>query len=77
MKAFFMSETDIFKHAPRDSNALISRRVAAFAVKEVLENNNPLEQVLAGQEDYQSLEPRDRAFARLIAATTFPAHGPN
>ena len=58
-----------------DNNALISRRVAAFAVKEVLENNNPLEQVLAGQEDYQSLEPRDRAFARLIAATTFRRMG--
>jgi len=56
--------TDKIDARTPDTNALTSRRVAAFAVKEVLENNNPLEQVLAGQEDYQSLEPRDRAFAR-------------
>ena len=67
--------TDKIDARTPDTNALTSRRVAAFAVKEVLENNNPLEQVLAGQEDYQSLEPRDRAFARLIAATTFRRMG--
>lgn len=67
----FIKNTQI----PRDTNALTSRRVAAFAVKEVLENKNPLEQVLAGQEDYQSLDARDRAFARLIAATTFRRMG--
>ena len=64
-----------FQNSPRDTNSLISRRVAAFAVKEVLENHNPLEQVLSGQSDYNSLEARDRAFARLIAATTFRRMG--
>jgi len=59
----------------RDNASLTSRRVAAFAVKEVMENHNPLEQVLAGQADYQGLEARDRAFARLIAATTFRRMG--
>jgi len=63
------------QNSPRDTNSLISRRVAAFAVKEVLENHNPLEQVLSGQSDYNSLEARDRAFARLIAATTFRRMG--
>ena len=59
----------------RDNNSLTSRRLAAFAVKEVMENRQPLEQVLAGQPDYQALEGRDRAFVRLIAATTFRRMG--
>jgi len=60
---------------PRDNNSLSSRRLAAFAVKEVMENHQPLEQVLAGQPDYRALEGRDRAFVRLIAATTFRRMG--
>jgi len=60
---------------PRDNNSLTSRRLAAFAVKEVMENHQPLEQVLAGQPDYRALEGRDRAFVRLIAATTFRRMG--
>ena len=61
--------------SPRDNNSLTSRRLAAFAVKEVMENHQPLEQVLAGQPDYRALEGRDRAFVRLIAATTFRRMG--
>lgn len=60
---------------PRDNNSLTSRRLAAFAVKEVMETHQPLEQVLAGQPDYRALEGRDRAFTRLIAATTFRRMG--
>ena len=63
------------KNIARDNNSLTSRRLAAFAVKEVMENHQPLEQVLAGQPDYQALEGRDRAFVRLIAATTFRRMG--
>ena len=63
------------KKSPRDNNSLTSRRLAAFAVKEVMENHQPLEQVLAGQPDYRALEGRDRAFVRLIAATTFRRMG--
>ena len=63
------------KNAPRDNNSLTSRRLAAFAVKEVMESHQPLEQVLAGQADYLALEGRDRAFVRLIAATTFRRMG--
>jgi len=40
-----------------------------------MENNQPLEQVLAGQPQYRALEGRDRAFVRLIAATTFRRMG--
>ena len=61
--------------SPRDNSSLASRRLAAFAVKEVMENNQPLEQVLAGQPQYHALEGRDRAFVRLIAATTFRRMG--
>ena len=61
--------------SPRDNSSLASRRLAAFAVKEVMENNQPLEQVLAGQPQYRALEGRDRAFVRLIAATTFRRMG--
>lgn len=60
---------------PRDNSSLASRRLAAFAVKEVMENHQPLEQVLAGQPSYRTLESRDRAFVRLIAATTFRRMG--
>ena len=60
---------------PRDNDSLTSRRLAAFAVKEVMEHHQPLEQVLAGQRDYRALEARDRAFVRLIAATTFRRMG--
>jgi len=63
------------KNTPRDNNSLASRRLAAFAVKEVMENHQPLEQVLSGQADYLALEGRDRAFVRLIAATTFRRMG--
>lgn len=63
------------KNVPRDNNSLTSRRLAAFAVKEVMENHQPLEQVLAAQPDYRALEGRDRAFVRLIAATTFRRMG--
>ena len=59
----------------KDNSSLSSRRLAAFAVKEVVENRIALEQVLAGQPDYRALEARDRAFVRLIAATTFRRMG--
>jgi len=58
-----------------DNSSLTSRRLAAFAVKEVVEHRTALEQVLAGQPDYRALEARDRAFVRLIAATTFRRMG--
>ncbi len=47
-----------------------ARYVAARSVQLVLEKRLPLDQALSGQELFGQLEGRDRAFARLIAATT-------
>ena len=58
-----------------DNSSLTSRRLAAFAVKTVMETGQPLEHVLAGQPDYRTLESRDKAFTRLIVATTFRRMG--
>ena len=47
-----------------------ARYVAARAVQTVLEQKIPLDQAIAGVALHDQLEGRDRAFARLIAATT-------
>ncbi len=70
-----MAGTPKDKISKPDNGSLTSRRLAAFAVKEVIENRTALEQVLADQADYRALEGRDRAFVRLIAATTFRRMG--
>lgn len=48
-----------------------ARLVAAHAIVKVLTKQMPLETALAGQATHGLLSGRDRAFARLIAATTF------
>ena len=58
-----------------ESNSVVSRRLAALCVKEVMEKNLPLQQVISSQKDYVTLESRDRAFVRLIVATTFRRMG--
>ena len=52
-----------------------ARRCAALAVMDVTANGKALELALAATDDYASLEPRDRAFARAIAATVFRRSG--
>jgi len=52
-----------------------ARRCAALAVMDVTANGKALELALAATEDYAALEPRDRAFARAIAATVFRRSG--
>lgn len=52
-----------------------SRRVASYAVMRVIRDRIPLETALSYQQDYASLDPRDRAFARLITATVFRRMG--
>lgn len=52
-----------------------ARRCAALAVMDVSANGKALELALAETEDYAALEPRDRAFARAIAATVFRRSG--
>ena len=58
-----------------ESNSVVSRRLAALCVKEVMEKKLPLQQVISSQKDYATLESRDRAFVRLIVATTFRRMG--
>jgi 16S rRNA (cytosine967-C5)-methyltransferase len=58
-----------------ESNSVVSRRLAALCVKEVMEKNLPIQQVISSQKDYLTLESRDRAFVRLIVATTFRRMG--
>ena len=57
------------------TDSVKARRCAALAVMEVRANGRALELALAETEDYSSLEPRDRAFARAIAATVFRRSG--
>ncbi|MGJ8561923.1 MAG: RsmB/NOP family class I SAM-dependent RNA methyltransferase [Alphaproteobacteria bacterium] len=52
-----------------------ARLCAARAVLHVLRDQEQLETALARQADYNLLESRDRAFARLIAATVFRRMG--
>jgi 16S rRNA (cytosine967-C5)-methyltransferase len=52
-----------------------ARYVAAHGVREVLVDGTPLDIALSGQALFVQLERRDRAFARLIAATVFRRMG--
>ena len=64
--------------AQRDTklpDSVKARRCAALAVMDVSANGTALELALAATEDYAGLEPRDRAFARAIAATVFRRSG--
>ena len=53
------------------TDSIRTRLIAARAVQSVLNQQMPLEQALAVQDGFDGLDARDRAFARLIAATTF------
>lgn len=57
------------------SDSVKARRCAALAVMDVRANGKALELALSETEDYAALEPRDRAFARAIAATVFRRSG--
>jgi 16S rRNA (cytosine967-C5)-methyltransferase len=46
-----------------------ARSCAANLVHDVLHRRRPFDEALSGRPDLNALEPRDRAFARLIAAT--------
>ena len=48
-----------------------ARYVAAHGVREVIVDRTPLDLALSGQALFVQLERRDRAFARIIAATVF------
>jgi 16S rRNA (cytosine967-C5)-methyltransferase len=51
------------------SPTLDARACAANLVHDVLHRRRPFDEALSGSKDLAALEPRDRAFTRLIAAT--------
>jgi len=57
------------------TSAQLTRQLAASAVRNVKTDGLPLETVLSSLPGYNDLEARDRAFVRLIAATTFRRMG--
>ena len=57
------------------TSAQLTRQMAATAVRNVRAEGLPLEAVLSNLPGYNNLEARDRAFVRLIAATTFRRMG--
>ena len=52
-----------------------ARAIAALAIAEVKRRGQALEDALSQQDAYASLEPRDRAFARLLATSVFRHNG--
>ncbi|MGE3647971.1 MAG: transcription antitermination factor NusB, partial [Reyranellaceae bacterium] len=55
--------------APAD-DPLAARRVALSVLDRVLRARQPFDETLTGHGDFLRLEPRDRAFVRLLVATT-------
>jgi len=53
------------------TDVLTARAAAVRAVADVLARQIPLELALSNQLGYNAMDSRDRAFARLISATTF------
>lgn len=53
-----------------DDNALASRQAALEILTACLDKGQPLDDALARHEGFPELDPRDRAFVRLLLATT-------
>ncbi len=53
----------------RDVRGLNARKTALALLRAVLENGRPLDDALAGNPHMAKLDPRDRAFARLLLVT--------
>ncbi len=61
-----------------DRAGLLARQMAVALLSAVLNDRRPFDEAferLAGEEPFAALEPRDRAFARAIAATTLRRKG--
>lgn len=63
------------RSAPKLSSSVLTRRAAAGALTAIVTEQEALESALERQVDYNGLEPRDRAFARVILATTCRRQG--
>lgn len=57
------------------SQGLPARRCAVLALQFVLRSRTALDAALSQTPDFAGLDPRDRAFARLVAATTLRRRG--
>ncbi|HQS14798.1 transcription antitermination factor NusB [Reyranella sp.] len=53
-----------------DATPLASRRAAVDVLMACLDKGQPLDDALAGHRGFTALDPRDRAFVRLLLATT-------
>jgi 16S rRNA (cytosine967-C5)-methyltransferase len=53
-----------------DVTPLASRRAAVDVLMACLDKGQPLDDALAGHRGFTALDPRDRAFVRLLLATT-------
>jgi 16S rRNA (cytosine967-C5)-methyltransferase len=62
--------TALMTSALSDRAALSARAIALDILGTVLGDKRPLDEVLDGHDDLSRLEARDRAFARLLVATT-------
>lgn len=64
------SQTAASGPPPAGEDPLAARRVALGLLDRVLRARQPFDDTLASHGDFLRLEPRDRAFARLLVATT-------
>ena len=53
----------------RESAGLPARRASALLLQRILRQRLPLEEAFEGEPSLKSLEPRDRAFVRMLVAT--------
>ncbi len=60
---------------PADHTNLAARTAALDALSQVLDSHQPLEAALEGSRGFPRLSTRDRAFARLLAATALRHRG--
>ena len=55
----------------KNSPGLIARTNAITILNQVLSSRHGLEEVIAASKPYNAMEQRDRAFVRLLVASTF------
>lgn len=70
-----ISEGQMGRKSPKMSSSVQTRRVAAGALTAILTRQEALETALEQQDLFAGLAPRDKAFARLIVATSCRRQG--
>src|SRR5207253_1300116 len=64
------SANRVYSARAMDASPLASRRVALDVLVACLDKGQPLDDALAQHSGFPRLDPRDRAFVRLLLATT-------